>query len=228
MDVRQVALALLAALVGAAAAAAEPPTGTSLGLPTPPPPPPALQLLAPLIGITGDPVLGAADAPVTIVEFTDYQCPFCQGYAQDTFPRLKAAYIDSGKVRYVARDFPLSNHARARPAAVAAACAREQGRFWEMHEALLGHAGQLADEDFRAHAKSLGLDAAAFEACRANGAHLARLDADVAAARAIGVRGTPTFLVGASRGDVAQGRLLQGDETYDDFVKVLEKYLPAE
>ena len=95
-----------------------------------------------------------------------------------------------------------------------------------MHDALLAD-GQLRDEDFARHAADLKLDAAAFRACLAAERHPARLDADVAAARAIGVGGTPTFMVGASRGDIARGRLLQGDEKYEDFVKVLGQYLPA-
>jgi protein-disulfide isomerase len=182
----------------------------------------------PLIGIAGDPTLGSASAPVTIVEFMDYQCPFCQNFARETFPQLEARYIATGKVRYVARDFPLPRHERARPAAVAAACAGEQGRFWEMHDALLGSMGKLRDDDFVMAAAQVGLDRARFDACRAEPRHAARLDADSVAARAAGVRGTPSFLVGASRGDVAQGQLLTGDEDFAAFEKVLAKYLAAE
>jgi protein-disulfide isomerase len=201
---------------------AQPGYGNSLGQPTP-----AVMLPAPIpqVSIADDPVQGAADAPVTIVEFIDYQCPYCQGFAKETFPKLKAHYIDTGKVRYVARDFPLSKHSRARPAAIAAACAREQGRFWEMHDALLTAAGQLTEADFRRHAEALGLDLPEFDACRAEERHGAQLDAAFAAARAVGVSGTPGFLVGATRGNVAQGRLLQGDESYADFEKVLAGYL---
>ncbi len=207
-----------------AADTAPPQYGTSLGQPLPAVAP---QAQVPQIAIAGNPTLGAADAPVTIVEFIDYECPYCQGYAKDTFPQLKANYIDTGKVRYVARDFPLAKHGRARPAAIVAACAGEQGRFWAMREALLADAGQLAETDLRRHADALRLDLPAFDACRAQDRHAARLDADFAAARAVGVNGTPSFLVGSTRGAVAQGRLLQGDETYADFEKVLAGYLQA-
>jgi protein-disulfide isomerase len=201
------------------------PVGSSLGEPIPAR---MLPSRVPQLPIAGDPVQGEAGAPVTIVEFIDYQCPYCQGFAKDTYPKLKATYIDTGKVRYVARDFPLAKHGRARPAAIAAACAREQGRFWEMHDALLAEAGQLADADFRRHADRLGLDRARFDACLGEARHRARLDADVAAAQAMGVSGTPSFLVGGSRDGFAAGRLLQGDETYDEFVEVLAGYLGPE
>lgn len=199
------------------------PVGRSLGEPGPGRV--VASLRAPQLAIGTDPVLGAADAPVTIVEFIDYQCPYCQDFAQQTFPQLKANFIDTGRVRYVARDFPLAKHERARPAAIAAACAREQGRFWEMHEALFADAGRLTDADFRRHAERLGLDRARFDACRAESRHGGRLDADYAAARAVGVSATPSFLVGASRDALAQGRLLQGDEDYAAFVRILQEYL---
>jgi protein-disulfide isomerase len=201
------------------------PIGQSLGVA-----PPARMALpaVPQLAIGADPVIGAPDAPVTVVEFIDYECPYCQRFAQETFPQLKANYIDTGKVRYVARDFPLRNHPRARPAAIAAACAGEQGRFWEMHEALLGAAGQLRDADFDRHAERLGLDRARFDACRGEARHEARLTADFQAARALGVGGTPSFLVGKSRGSVAQGRLLQGDEDYAAFERAIAGYIGTE
>lgn len=210
----------------AADAAGEPPqglpVGSSLGVPAPAGVP---VVRIPDLAIGADPVLGVAAAPVTIVEFLDYQCPYCQGFAKDTFPLLKANYVDTGKVRYVARDFPLAKHGRARPAAIAAACAGEQGRYWEMREALLADAGRLDEADILRHAGRLGLERDRFDACRLEPRHQARLDADVAAAQALGVSGTPSFLVGASRGEVAQGRILQGDESYADFEKVLAGYL---
>jgi len=188
-------------------------------------PPPDLAALIPQVDIRGRPMLGDPAAPVTIVEFIDYECPFCQGYAHDTWPKLKANYVDTGKVRYVAVDFPLRKHDRSRPAAIAAACAGEQDRYWEMHDALLDAGGPLRDADFEAQARRLGLDADRFDACRAADHHQAWLDAGIAAARAAGARGTPSFLVGASAGDVARGRLLQGDEDYAAFEKVLARYL---
>ncbi len=207
------------------AAPATPVYGSSLGVGNRASrPPPDLAALLPQIDIAGQPMRGDPAAPVTIVEFIDYECPYCQAFAQDTWPQLKADYVDAGKVRYIARDFPLGRHSRARPAAIAATCAGEQGRFWEMHDALFAAAGQLRDPDIEAHAQRLGLDATAFAACRAADRHQVQLDADVAAARAVGASGTPSFLVGASAGDVARGRLLQGGD-YASFKKLLARYL---
>lgn len=194
--------------------------GMDAGQPVRPPMPAPPQL-----AIAGDPMLGSPDAPVTIVEFIDYECPYCQGYARETFPRLKANYIDTGKVRYVARDFPLPQHGRARSAAIAAACAGEQGHFWQMHDGLLTDGGQLTDDDFDRLATRFGLDMPKFDVCSADPHQGARLDEQFLSARALGVSGTPSFLVGASHGDVAQGRLLDGDEDYAAFEKVLAPYL---
>lgn len=228
---RSLAAAVAGLLLWASAArgadSADPalPVGTSLGEPVTA----VIRLPQPApIHIAADPVLGTADAAVTIVEFIDYECGFCQQFGQRTLPQVKAQYIDTGKLRYVARDFPLPAHSRARPAAIAAACAREQGRFWEMHDALLAAGGELADADLDRYAGSLGLDRDAFAACRAEPRHAARLDADFAAARAIGVSGTPSFLVGPSRGDVAEGRLVRGSVDFAAFEKLLAPYLKAD
>lgn len=219
------ALAVLAiATMAAPATAADTPTGQSLGTPAPAARPPLLA--APEVDIAGEPALGREDAPVTVVEFMDFECSYCQAFSKDVFPKLRAAYVDTGKVRWVARDFPLARHPRARPAAVAAACAGEQGRFWEMHDGLLGD-GLLREQDFARRATALGLDIAAFDACRARPDHAARLDADVAVGRDVGVAGTPTFLVGPTRAGMARGRLLRGPDLAA-FEAALAKYLPAE
>ena len=218
-------LPVLLALVVAAFAAANPAiaadplrTGSSIDAPPIAPPP----IVVAEIGIAGLPVLGSADAPVTVVEFMDYECPYCQDFGSKTFPIIKEKYVATGQVRWVAGDFPLPRHPRARPAAIAAACAGEQGKFWEMHDELLRNAGQLRNADFAKHAEKLGLDAAAFTACNARTDHGERLDVGIAAARAIGVGGTPSFLVGASRTGVARGRLARGS----DLAAVIASYLP--
>jgi protein-disulfide isomerase len=226
---RHLLVTTLLFIVAGSAAAAGPPAGgpgygNSLGVdPAQRARPPVLS--APRLAITGDPVLGAATAPVTIVEFIDYECPYCQRFVTETWPKLKAAYVDTGKVRFVARDFPLPRHSRARAAAVAAACARAQGRFWEMHDALFTDGGGLRAADFERLATRLGLDADRFAACAGDAGQGERLDQQVEGARAVGVTGTPSFLVGASRGEVVQGQLLVGDETFADFEKVLARYL---
>ncbi len=103
-------------------------------------------------------MLGRPDAPLTMVEFTDLQCPFCNRFATQTFDQLKKDYIDTGKVRFISRDFPLDFHPQAMPAARAARCAGDQGRFWEMRTTLVKNAGQLSPAYITQTASSLKLD----------------------------------------------------------------------
>ncbi len=139
------------------------------------------------------PAQGPVDAPVTIVAFSDFQCPFC-GRAVETVHEVLAHY--PGKIRLVFRHFPLPFHDRARPAAAAAVCAQEQGKFWPMHDALFAHQRALGDADILGYATSIaGLDVDAFKACLATSRPGAVIDADVAAGEALGVNGTPAFFI---------------------------------
>src|SRR2546427_8375547 len=107
------------------------------------------------------PMLGRADAPVTLVEFSDYQCPFCQRFFATTLSAIKKQYVDTGKVRYVFRDFPLDQlHPQARKAAEAVHCAGEHGRYWEMHDLLFQNQKALAPLELTEHARTVGLDGA--------------------------------------------------------------------
>src|SRR3989440_6854912 len=113
--------------------------------------------------VADGPLLGRADAPVTLVEFADYQCPFCQRFFATTLPALKKDYIDTGKLRYVFRDFPLDMHAHARQSAEAAHCAGEQGKYWAMHDALFQHQGALDPPQLAEYARAVGVDGAGFD-----------------------------------------------------------------
>ena len=115
-----------------------------------------------MVATDGAPSRGKADARVTIVEFTDYQCPFCSRYVRETYPQLDKEYVQTGKVKYVLRDLPLEAiHPLAMKAAEAAHCAGEQGKYWEMHDRLFANQTELARTDLAKHAQALGLDAAA-------------------------------------------------------------------
>jgi protein-disulfide isomerase len=173
------------------------------------------------------PVLGRADAPVTIVEFSDYQCPFCQRFVANTFPAIKKDYIDTGKVRYVFRDFPLDQiHPLARKAAEAAHCAGEQGKYWPMHDVLFQDSKALAVPQLGEHARKLGLDAAKFDECLSSGRHAARVEKGLSDGAAVGVQGTPTFVVGKTRpGDVVEGMLIRGAQPLDNFRRALDQAL---
>lgn len=146
--------------------------------------------------------LGDDDAPVTIVEYTDYQCPYCNRHATETLPRLISEMIDAGRVRYVVKDFPLDSiHPEARSAAVAARCAAEQGAYWEMHDALFarqdqwGGLGEGAADVYTTIATELSLDGQAFAACLADGRYDAVIQANQDEGVALGVRGTPAFFI---------------------------------
>ncbi len=172
------------------------------------------------------PFLGRADAPVTIVEFSDYQCPFCQRFFAATFPALKTEYIDAGKVRYVFRDFPLEMHPQARKAAEAAHCAGEQGKYWEMHDALFQNQGALAPEQLAEHARTVGVDGATFDACLASGRHAPRVERGLADGAAAGVQGTPGFVVGkTTAGDVVEGTPIRGAQPLETFRRIIDRAL---
>jgi protein-disulfide isomerase len=158
-----------------------------------------------------DPVRGPADAPVEIIEFSDFQCPFC-GRVKPTLDRLRKQY--EGRIKIVFRNFPLTSiHPQAYSAAEAAECARRQGKFWEYHDALFANQRALTPDDLKKHAADLGLDTAAFAACLDGGQAKARVDADLDAAQALGLTSTPAFFV--------NGRFLSGAQPYEAFDKIV-------
>jgi protein-disulfide isomerase len=174
--------------------------------------------------------LGEPSAKVTLVEFTDYQCPFCRRHAQQVLPNILADYVKTGKVRYVIREFPLTQiHPRAARASEAALCAGDQGRYWEMHGKLFSEQNRLADEDLLAHAESIGLDLDRFKGCLEEGRHRARVEADTAAGAKAGVAGTPSFLLGltdpADPDKFTATELLQGALPYPQFQAAIDKLL---
>ncbi len=138
------------------------------------------------------PSMGPADAPVTVVEFSDFQCPYCARSAE-TVKQLVDKY--RGKIRLVFQDLPLPNHKEAPKAAEAAACANDQGKFWEMHDLLFKNQDKLAIADLKRHAVAIGLDAPAFDACLDGGKHTAAWQQGKALAESYGITGTPAFFV---------------------------------
>ncbi|HJO38084.1 MAG: thioredoxin domain-containing protein [Vicinamibacterales bacterium] len=178
---------------------------------------PAPQPQSAEVSIAGAHSLGSVDAPVTVVEFTDYQCPFCSRFATTTFAELKAKYIDTGQVRLVSRDLPLPMHANAERAAYAARCADEQGQYWEMREVMFGNINALGDASLVDYASGLGLDRAGFEACLGSGKYRDVVQADMAAASALGLTGTPSFIVGRASGDTVEGNIIVGAQPFAAF-----------
>jgi len=170
-------------------------------------------------------VIGRDDAPVTIIEFTDLQCPYCARYASQTFPRLKREYVDTGKLRYTSRDLPLPFHRLALPAAVASRCAGEQGRFWEYREALFASQSLLGTAPYGRIAGELGLDVERLEACRSSGEQESGVRADLTLAAQHGIRSTPTFVIGRVVNGEFQGEVVSGAQPYEFFKAKLDALL---
>ncbi len=167
------------------------------------------------------PTLGKGDAKVTIYEFSDFQCPYCQRFFKETYSQLKAQYIDTGKVKFIFRHFPLPFHVNAEPAAIAAECANQQGKFWQYHDNLFNK-GQadgtgLALADLKTYAASLGLDKQRFNQCLDNKSTLDIVNADLKEGTAVGVSGTPSFSI--------NGKLLVGAQPLAAFKAAIDEAL---
>lgn len=175
-------------------------------------------LLLPKVDFRADgPSRGDAGAPVTIVEFSDYECGYCKD-AEGTLRRLLDAY--PGRVRLVHQAFPLSTiHPRAQKAAEAALCAGEQGRYWEMHESIFARQGEISLEDLKARARALALDGPRFDTCLDSGRMTAAVEASRALGESIGVGSTPTFFV--------NGRPLAGSLPFERFQELVDHELSA-
>ena len=177
--------------------------------------PPQIQVSA-----DDDPVLGNPDAPVTIIEFSDYQCPFCRRFWQQTLPLIKQNFIDTGKVKLVYRDFPLNFHQYAQKAAEAAECAGEQGKYWEYHDILFERQAEWSAQGvqkFKDYAVELGLDLEQFSSCLDSGKYAQEVQKDYQDGISYGVRGTPTFFI--------NGVKIVGAQPYQTFETVINQFL---
>lgn len=161
-----------------------------------------------------DPSRGPANAPVTIIEYSDYQCPFCARVGP-TLKKVLAEYGD--KVRFVYKDFPLPTHPNAQKAAEAARCAGDQGKYWEMHDLMFADIGALSVPELKQGAAKLGLDQAAFDQCLDSNKHQAVVQADYEQAEKLGVNSTPTLYI--------NGRPLIGAQPYEAFKQVIDEEL---
>lgn len=149
------------------------------------------------VSIGASPFKGNADAPVTIIEYSDYQCPFCARNYREVLPVLEKEYIETGKLRFVMRESPIASiHRNATNASIAALCAGDQGKYWEMHNLLFDNQRELEVENLKSFAGTLGLDTATFDECLDSKKHEPTVQADLASAAKLGVSGTPGFLVG--------------------------------
>jgi protein-disulfide isomerase len=159
---------------------------------------------------------GGANAPVTIVYFSDYECPFCSR-AESVVDQVMKQYGD--KIRLVFRDYPLPFHPNARPAAEAASCANAQGKFWEYHAKLFANQNDLGADKLTAYAEQVGLDKGKFADCLAKKPYTAAIDKDMADAQKVGVNGTPAFFI--------NGRMLSGAQPFDKFKEIIDDELAS-
>ena len=214
--------ALIAGLLGCTSATPVA-TSTPTEVPTPTPqadltPSPTGE---PLIPLDDDPVLGSADAPVTMIEYSEYLCPFCQRFTLETLPRIEEAYIDKGQVKLVFRDFPVHGD----PAyllAMVAECAGEQNRFWEMHKLLFQRvdewsASQNILATFRGYAKEVGGDPDTLESCLRLSTPIPAIQEDYNIGVQEGIRATPSFVI--------NGTVVVGAQPFEEFQRVIEEQL---
>ena len=182
------------------------------------------------VSLDDDPFKGNANAPVTVIEFSDFQCPFCSRFFEQTLPQLEENYIETGKIKFVYRDLPLDNlHPNARPVHIAAECADEQGKFWEYHDILFEKQSEwqrLAAADLQItmaeYANDLGLEKASFESCMQSDEIADEVNKDYLEGTSYGATGTPTFFIGNEKDGFIK---LVGAQPYSAFQAEIDKQL---
>lgn len=179
--------------------------------------------------IGDDPTLGSDDAPVILIEFSDFQCPFCRKFWSESFSNIKTEYMDSGKVQFVYKDFPLGFHPAAQKSAEAAQCANDQGKWLEMHDkmyeeqAKLGQGTvQYSTDDLKDWAEDIGLNMNEFNDCLDSGKYSQEVQDDLQVGSSIGIQGTPGFVIG-KRGGSPQ--LIVGAQPYATFKSAIDSLL---
>jgi protein-disulfide isomerase len=185
------------------------------------------------VSVDDDPVLGDKNAKVTIIDFLDYECPFCKRYFDQTYEQIKKNYVDTGKVKYVVRDLPLSFHQNAHKEAEAAECAREQGGdsvYFQYHDEIFkrttSNGTGLTLSELPVIASDLGLNSTALQSCLDSGKYKEEVDKDLAAAATVGASGTPTFFVGkSSANSIITGTKIVGAQPYSAFQTEIDKLL---
>ena len=182
------------------------------------------------LDIAGDPVKGSPDAKVALVEFTDYQCPFCGRNEKTVMPQVIKEFVDTGKVRYVLRDFPLPFHKNAKNAAYAAHCAGEQGKYWEMHDLLFQNQQALEPEKLSGYAATLKLDTQAFDECMKSDRYASKFTDSQKDGNKATVQGTPSLVVGliGEDGKVKGTKMIRGAVGYPVFKNTLDAMLTVE
>ena len=153
------------------------------------------------MNLAGESFKGERGAKVALIEYADFQCPFCRRFDHDVYPQIRDSYVNTGKLKYFHRDMPLPFHQGAMPAARAAHCASEQGKFWEMHDSLLGDAASLTTADIDARAANLGMNVPQLDKCISSDRFSDIIQRSMSEANAMQISGTPTFIIGTLDND---------------------------
>lgn len=184
------------------------------------------------LAVDHSPSLGDADAKLTLVEFSDFQCPYCARHATEAYPTIKEEYVETGKLKYVFFDFPLGNHAQAPKASEAAHCAAEQGKFWEMHDELFSNQRALQLEQLPVYASNIGVeDMDAFQECLDSGKYAAHIEGRMQDGAQLRVRGTPSFGLGFTEDggrSVRVVQLIRGAQPLAQFQAAIDEMLETE
>ena len=173
-------------------------------------------------------IRGRVDAPVTLIEYSDFTCGYCLKFFRDTWPVLQAKYVETGKLRFVYRDYPRADRGVGVEAAVAARCAGAQGRYWAMHDRLFGEGGRLDSGAFRSYAKAIGLDQVAFAQCFDERRYLESVFQDRQEANRWGFHGTPGFILMHTVGGATEKEpavAIPGALPFEDFAEEIERLL---
>ncbi len=183
-----------------------------------------------IISINDDPVKGNPNAPITIIEFSDFECPFCARFHAETLPLIEKNYVETGIAKIVYRDFPLQNHPNAVPAAIASECADDQGMFWPYHDKVFvtqkewNKLDQLgAIEKYIQYAGELGLDTNEFSECLQTARHVNEVSLDYQDGVKYGVKGTPAFFVGNEQSGYVK---IEGAKPFSAFASVIDSKIP--
>jgi protein-disulfide isomerase len=174
---------------------------------------------------------GDKNAKLILIEFADYQCPFCGRHFRETEPQIERDYVKTGKVKFIFWDFPLKSHKNAFKAAETARCAHDQGKYWELHDRLFANQESLSLQDLSRHAQAIGLDLRTFQVCLDSGKHEAEVRKDMDEAVKVGVKLTPTFFLGLTEPDnpkVKIEKTILGAKPYTAFKETIDGFLSAQ
>jgi len=174
------------------------------------------------LGLRGDPSLGDPNAPITVVEFSDFQCPYCKRFHDEVLPSLKKEYIDKGLVRFVHKDLPLPFHKYAREAAITARCSTDQAQYWKAYQALFQNQECFGCKGIGAIANHAGITPKTLEGCKKAGSAHKAVNSNISESQLQGIRATPSFVIGPSQGSEHTGQLVEGAMPWPQFKKMID------